>query len=188
VFIKKEGDGYMQSSRMYAVILLLFILSFVGCAKKMIINIDGMPISNHEYQLTNEETGIRTVFVLTKQYREYEGKEFIIKPEYLDALHVNRIQPEKIERLGMHIKVVNTKRKEYSLSWQVSGPNDSSIMGLIYRGRISRRDFYLPLPFDKDGTYEFLFTIADGAGDDMYNLPLMRYKVKGGIKDTTKGK
>lgn len=178
----------MLSSRMCAALLLLSILSFAGCARNMIVNIDGMPISNHEYQLNHKETKIRTVFVLTRQYREYEGEDYVVKPEYLDALQENRIRVEGIERLGLHVKVVNIKKKNYTFSWQIKRPDGSSMGDIIYRGRISRRDFYLPLPFDKDGTYEYLFKLQDETGDDMFSLPLMRYKVKGGMKDAPQGK
>ena len=68
----------------------------VGCASQT-INIDGKPISNHEYNLTNQETNIQIKFILAKYTKEYEGKEYIITPEYLDALNTNSVNPNNTE-------------------------------------------------------------------------------------------
>jgi hypothetical protein len=177
--LKKETVMYTKRSYMAAFLALLFV-SMAGCSKQIVMNTDGMPISNHEYQLTNEETGIRTVFVLTRYYRDYEGKEYIVKPEFLDALRENRINVDDVERLGLHVKMVNIKKARYSLKWSVKGPKDVGVEGLLYHGKLSRRDFYLPMPFEKEGTYQFLFTVLDTEGNDLFSLPIMRYKVKGG--------
>jgi hypothetical protein len=165
-------------------ILLLFavlLLLSAGCARKMIVNIDGMPVSTHEYNLTNQETGIRAVFVLCRYYREYEGKEYIIKPEYLDALHAERVDPEKTEHLILHLKVINLNRAFYSVIWEMNGPSKSDqALGQIYSGRLSRKDFYIKLPLDKPGEVNWHFAIVDESGDDLFSLPQLRYKVKGG--------
>jgi len=167
-------------------LLLLFaavLLATTGCARNAIINVDGMPISNHEYNLTNEETGIRAVFVLTRYYREYEGKEYIVKPEFLDALKYQRIDPEKFDDLILHLKVVNLKRKYFSVSWEVSGPGEADqALGHMYSGKLSRKDFYVKLPLSKPGEVSYTLNIRDFDGDDLYSLPLMRYKVKGGVE------
>jgi len=162
-----------------AVILLLIILTF-GCAKKMVINVDGMPVSNHEYNLTNEETGIRAVFVLVRYYREYEGKEYIIKPEFLDALHANRIDPSTTERLTLHIKVINLKKQYFAMNWEISGPDSWGTKGRSYIGKLSRKDFFMTLPLFVPGDYEYSFRLLSEEEDDLFSLPLMRYKVKGG--------
>jgi len=164
-----------------AAMLLLIILTF-GCSKDMIINVDGMPISDHEYNLTNEETGIRAVFVLARYQREYEGKEYIIKPEYLDALHANRIDSDTTEQLTLHIKVINLRRKHFSVNWEIVQPKDGKIVGLLYAGKLSRKDFYMKLPTDKHGDYGFSFRVLDEDGDDLFSLPQLRYKVRGGAK------
>lgn len=162
-----------------AVILLLIILTF-GCAKKMIINIDGMPVSNYEYNLTNEETGIRAVFVLARYYREYEGKEYIVKPEYLNALQVNRIDSTTTERLILHIKVINLKKQYFAMNWEISEPGGGATKGRWYTGKLSRKDFSIDLPLFAPGDYDFLFSLSDEDGDDLFSLPLMGYRVKGG--------
>jgi len=168
--------------------LLLFfaaaiLLTMAGCSKNIIVNIDGMPISNHEYNLTNDETGIRAVFILARYYREYEGdKEYIVKPEYLDALAEERIDPSDTENLLLHLKIVNLKKVQYTVQWQAKGPGSWQMSGLIYNGKLSRRDFYVKLPTEKPGLYEYSVRVLDANGDDLYDLPQMRYKVKGGVK------
>lgn len=170
----------MKTSRIAAV-LLLILLTF-GCAKKQIINIDGMPISNHEYNLTNEETGIRAVFVLARYYREYEAKEYIIKADYLDALHVNRIDPRTTERLILHIKVINLRKQYYTMNWETNQPKGGKTIALAYGGKLSRKNFFIELPIAVAGEHDFQFRLLDADRDDLYSLPLMRYKVKGGVK------
>lgn len=164
--------------------LLLFILVLFmpGCSKNIIMNVDGMPISNYEYNLTNNETGIRTVFVLSRYYKEYEGKEYIIKPEYLDALSVNRINSAETDRLMLHIKVVNLNKKAYSLHWKVDKPNNGESQGLLYTGKLSRKDYTLNLPVSVSGDYQYSFTLLDAKGNDLFELPIMGYQVKGGVK------
>ena len=162
------------------VAILLLMLFISGCSRAMIINIDGMPISNHEYNLTNDETKVRVVFVLAKYYREYEGKEYIIKPSYLDALHANRIKSNDVEQLILHVKVINLRKVGYTLHWEALDPNNHKIIGLLYSGKLSRKDFYIKLPVQILGDYEYSFRIEDVNGDDLFNLPLMRYTLKGG--------
>jgi len=168
--------------RLLAALMLLSILLMAGCSKDMIVNVDGMPISNHEYNLTNEETGIRIVFVLAKYYRDYEGDEYIIKPIYLDALHANRIRSKDVEQLILHVKVINLKKVHYTLHWEATEPADRQIIGLLYSGKLSRKDFYMKLPVHVSGDYTYSFRLEDADRDDLFSLPLMRYKMKGGTK------
>lgn len=169
----------MKTSSKIAAILLLTILTF-GCAHKTVVNVDGMPVSNYEYNLTNPETGIRVVFVLARFYREYEGKEYIIKPEYLNTLQVNRINPDSTERLILHIKVINLRKEYFALTWEIEGPGDKKRTALIYAGKLSRKDFSLQLPSHLAGDIDYSFALADAIGDDLFSLPLMGYRVEGG--------
>lgn len=171
----------MKIASKIASILLLTILTF-GCSKNIIINVDGMPVSTHEYNLTNNETKIRIVFVLTSYYREYEGKEYIIKPEYLDVLEVNEINPEVTEQLTLHIKTVNLKKQFFGLNWEVRKPDGNRVMGLLYAGHLSRKDFFINLPIDEPGGYEFSFRLNNMEESDLFSLPQMGYTVKGGAK------
>jgi hypothetical protein len=169
-------------------LLLLFVvaaLAMTGCAGTTVVNVDGMPISNHEYNLTNDETGIRAVFVLTRYYREYEGDEYIVKPQYLDALHEERIDFQSTEDLLLHVKIVNLQRKYYAINWEINGPSSAQrILGHLYSGKLSRKDFFIKLPLSYSGLITYDLRITDAAGDDLYSLPQMRYKVKGGAKLT----
>ena len=168
-------------------LLLLFavtILTMAGCAGKTIINVDGMPISNHEYNLTNQETKIRAVFVLARYYREYEGDEYIIKPEYLDALHAEKVDAESTEQLIFHIKIVNVRKKFFAVNWEISGPKSQHIIGHVYSGNLSRKDFYIKLPLVTPGDYTYELRLTDEEGDDLFDLPQMRYKLKGGMTRT----
>jgi hypothetical protein len=122
------------------------------------------------------------VFVLARYYREYEGKEFIIKPQYLDTLHANRINSETTERLTLHIKVINLKKQRFALHWEISEPGGREAEGLLYAGQLSRKDFLMALPLFAAGDHEYSFRLSSEDSDDLFSLPLMRYKVKGGVK------
>lgn len=161
--------------------LLLLTMLTVGCSKNIIVNVDGMPISSHEYNLTNDETKVRIVFILASYHRDYEGKEYIVKPEYLDALHVNRIDSDAVEQLTLHIKVINLRKQYYVVNWEVDQPNDGDAKGVLYAGKLSRKDFFLRLPIALSGDYAYSFRVSDKDGNDLFDLPLMRYKVKGGV-------
>lgn len=166
--------------KLNVVFMLLCIMAMAGCSRNIIMNVDGMPISSHEYHLTNQETKIRTVFVLTEYQREYEDKEYIIKPRYLNALAMNEIDPIDVEQLILHIKVINIEKAQYSIHWVINEPGKSDKAGLIYSGRLSRKDFTLKLPFDNPGNYVYSFRLEDKNGDDLYGLSEMQYKIKGG--------
>jgi hypothetical protein len=175
-----------MGKRLLPLLFVAFILAVVGCSKNTIVNIDGMPVSNYEYQLTNQETKIRAVIVLARYYSEDEGDgEFITKPEFLDAMHVNRIDRSDKDRLILHVKVVNLARIPYSVLWSCDGPTAAdSVQGHLYSGKLSRKDFYIKLPLTKTGDLTYTLHIEDADGDDLYDLPLMRYKVKGGGGNT----
>lgn len=159
---------------------ILLMLAVAGCAKKMVINVDGMPISTNEYNLTNDETGIRVVFILARYYKDYEGEEYILKPEYLDALESHRVSPEDTERLVLHIKVINLKKSFYSLNWEINEPDESKAGGVLYAGKLSRKDYYLKLPVSKPGAYSYSFELTNADREGLFSLPRMGYKVKGG--------
>ena len=167
-------------ARLITNLLLLTVLAIIaGCATTRIY-VDGMPISNFEYNLTNQETGIRVAFVLVRYHREYEGDEYILMPEYLDALHANRINIDNTESLILHIKVINLKNQYHTLSWEIDGPPKPRVLGLLYGGRLSRKDFYIKLPLDIQGDFMYLFRFLDIDGDDLFDLPEGRYTAKGG--------
>ena len=167
--------------RLKRIFFILLILAIAGCSKNMIINVDGMPISDHEYNLSSQETGIRVVFVLARYYKEYEGEEYIVKPQYLDAMDVNKVDPARTDKLILHIKVINLQKKFYSLKWQIDSPARDQSQGLLYTGKLSRKDYYLNLPTAVPGDYAYSFTFSDKDGNDLFDLPRMGYRVKGGV-------
>jgi hypothetical protein len=173
------AKGAVMTAKNALLIMVLFLM--VGCAQNVIVNVDGMPVADKEYTLINSETGIRTVFVLVRSHRVYENKnEYIVKPDYLDVMVENKIEKEKTEALRLHLKVINLKKSRYSINWEISGPNNLLAKGLLYSGKLSRKDFALDLPINKAGKYEYLFRVIDGKGNDLYELPRMRYIVEGG--------
>lgn len=164
--------------RLIALMLLIFV---IGCSKNIKINIDGMPVSNHEYSAQDKNTGIRVVFILARYYRRYEGKEYLTLPEYLDSFKENRIQPDDTDALILHIKVINLGNAYYSMKWQISEQKAGQLAsGVSYSGKLSRKDFTVKLPFLKPGRYQYSFALLDENDRDIFGIPEMGYSVKGG--------
>jgi len=167
-----------MTHKVYAAVLLLLIsMAMVGCSKT--INVDGIPISTHEYSLTCQETDIRTVFVLAEYRKVYEGDEYLIMPKYLDVFGENALNSDLVESLTLHIKVVNLKKEFYSIHWEIKRLNGLKNETLMYSGKLSRKDFQIRLPLDT-GSYEYSFALYDEDGNNLYDLPQMRYKTEGG--------
>jgi hypothetical protein len=175
--MRNKKEAYMRH-KLYYVAIILLLLGNAGCAKKMVINIDGMPISNHEYAVFNSENEIRLNFVLVRYFKEMEEKEYLIKPEYLDALHANRIDTKGLEALTLHLKVVNLKKQFYTVNWSLRGPGSYRLIGFLYSGKLSRKDFYVQLPYFAAGEYSFNLTVANEKGNDLFSLPEFKYIIK----------
>jgi hypothetical protein len=63
----------------------------------------------------------------------------------------NKIEKEDTEALRLHLKVINLKKSRYSINWEITGPKNLQARGLLYSGKLSRKDFALDLPIDKAG-------------------------------------
>lgn len=65
------------------VLVAVICLLFVSCAPRITIMLDGAPIPDHAYVLTNPATNIEVEVVIARWYYVPEGDEKILWPQYL---------------------------------------------------------------------------------------------------------
>lgn len=165
------------------------LLLLAGCSKNIIINVDGMPVSNHEYVAQNSETGLRVSYVLARYYKQYEGDEYMLVPEYLNAWDEQVIDPSSTESLILHIKVVNLKRIKYTVWYDLAtqiGEKNSFDVKNLYLGKLPRKDFAVSLPLTPNGKVKYRITFQRfGENSDLYEIgfPYLSYTTKGGVAD-----
>jgi hypothetical protein len=167
-------------------LLLLLILFMFGCSKNIVLNVDGMPVSNHEYVAKDEKTGISVSYVLARYYKKYEGKEYLVVPEYLNAWDDLKIDSNDTEKLILHVKIVNLKRSKYSVWYDLSFKNYRHSV-ILYSGQLSRKDLSISLPIEPGIKAEYRLSFVEAKGKEFYEIgyPMLTYKVKGGVDPST---
>lgn len=172
----------MKSERLLVMGLVVMFL-LIGCGGKTIVQMDGMPIPNFEYVAQDEETGVKASYILTRYHKQYEGNEFLIVPEYLNAWDDNEIDSTDTERLILHVRVVNLKRIEYNV-WYEFQSADGSHMSYrnLYHGRLSRKDFSVDLPITAGLSAKYRIAIDEHGGDTIHEIgfPSFSYTTEGG--------
>ena len=97
------------------VLVGVLCLLFVGCAPSVVIMLDGRPVPEYAYVLSNPETGIEVQVVAARWYYTYEGKEKILWPEYLQVDEIQKVDPDNTAFIGFDIKIKNLKKANYEL-------------------------------------------------------------------------
>jgi hypothetical protein len=169
----------MRLTKSFIIIALLF-LTTIGCAaKNIIINVDGMPISDKERFATNPRNKMRTVIVLTRYYIDQENEEeTAIKPQYLDVFDKNVINKADTHQLILHIKVININKARYSFKFTVEEPDGNKQETIMYEGRLIRRDFAIDLPIEQCGVHKYSVKISGEAPRHGFTLPTVTYEVE----------
>ncbi|MFW9871772.1 MAG: hypothetical protein ACFFG0_01635 [Candidatus Thorarchaeota archaeon] len=96
---------------MKKLIAMLALLVFTGCAPKMTILLDGQPIPNYAYVLTNPATNL-TLDVTAAHYIKKGGVSW---PVYASVSKINKINPDKTKFILINVKVYNPKKVSYRL-------------------------------------------------------------------------
>jgi hypothetical protein len=163
---------------MFAVLVVLL----AGCTRPMVVNIDGMPIPNYEYVSTDKETGLRVNYLLARYYKKYEGKEYLIVPQYLKAWDDQEIDASNTEELVLHVKVINLKRVKYTAWYEYTSDAGKSSHTILYHGQLSRKDFRVTLPVVAGAKAKYRLAFVKPAGEEIYEIgfPYFSYSVKGG--------
>ena len=165
---------------------LVVLALLAGCASRTIVHMDGMPIPNFEYVEKDDNTGMKTSYILARYYKKYEGDEYMTVPEYLEAWVDQEIDPTETDRLILHIRVVNLKRVKYNVWLELqSDEGETASFSNLYHGQLSRKDFAVPLPIMPGVKMNYRITIDQVGGENIHEIgfPYLSYSVKGGAAE-----
>lgn len=158
----------------------LFIL-LTGCASIKVVDQNGLPIPNYVVRGSIPSSGMRVDFALVRYFSVAEGDEQLDTHEYLNPYEKKHsVNLEHLKSLAMTVHVLNSERQSYSLSFYKETPSTGpdGQTELLYTGKLSRKEFFIPLPIDEKGfTYEAWFEIRDKNDIVRFMSPFVHYKV-----------
>lgn len=96
-------------------LLVLIFLLLTGCATKMQMNVDGMPMPNTTFVVKNEETGIRAEAYMARMIRKDNGGESEVAPaDYLEIENkeIHELDPDTVSVSGK-VRIINPQNKKY---------------------------------------------------------------------------
>jgi len=166
------------------IILIILSLIFIGCAPRMTVLLDGKPVPQYSYTLTNPETGIQIQVVAAKWSYIDEDGEKILWPEYIKVDECVEIDPGQALYIGIQIKVKNLEKMHYRLMDQRSSGiligqgNTEAGSTAIYNGRLRYSTFTVNYPL-KANTYNKIDIILENKnGLRLMKIGSFSYKVK----------
>ena len=137
-------------SRMIKHILATFFcLLLIGCANRVIITSDGLPIPTHAYVMSNPNTGIKVQLIAISWEHAYEGDERILWPKYMSKGEVIKVDAEKAAFVEFNVKIQNLNKAFYRLVERTSskslidGLHKSCTVNGVYHGRLKHQSFRL---------------------------------------------
>ena len=164
--------------------LIILSLIFIGCAPRMTVLLDGKPIPEYSYTLTNPETGIQVQVVAAKWVYVDEDGEKILWPEYIRVGECIDVNPDRALYIGIHIKIKNLEKMHYRLMDQhltrtLTGPGDTEVGSTaIYDGRLRYNIFKVNYVL-KDNTYNKVDIVLENKhGLRLMKIGSFAYKVK----------
>ena len=170
-----------KHGKLLAIILSLFL---VGCAPKMVVMLDGRPIPQYSYTLTNPETGIQVrVTAANVTYVDEDGEK-ILWPEYVSVNDCVDIDVDKSATFDIMVQVKNLNKayykiKQLQLTRPILGNGETNVANsLVYAGHLRYNTVKLSYVLN-DNTYNKI----DITVENENNLMLMSigsfiYKVK----------
>ena len=133
--------------KMKNVFMAILSIVFVSCAPKMTVLLDGKPIPEYSYTLTNPETGIQVQVIAAKWSYIDEDGEKTLWPEYFKVGNCVEIDPKEAAFFEINIKVKNLKKAPYTISEQflsrpLIGQGETRITNSgIYSGHLRYNSF-----------------------------------------------
>lgn len=99
-------------------IFLMFVLAFMsltGCATKMQMNVDGVPMPNTTLTTKDNETGIRAEAYMARMVQKDNGDEKEISPaDYLEIENkeIHELDPDTVAVSGK-VRIINPQNRKY---------------------------------------------------------------------------
>lgn len=169
-------------NRYSMIVLLLFILA--GCAPKMIIMLDGMPVPEYAYHMRSPAMeGLSIEVIAAKYINADEAGEPILWPVYFRVDEMYYVDPDNTEYVAITIKVRNPNKvwyalNEYTTSEPLIGRGDTHVStNGIYSGRLRFNYFNITHKTKNNTKQSHRIDVRDGEGRSMIRIGKFTYKV-----------
>lgn len=157
-------------------LVLSFLFISVGCAQKVIYQVDGKPIHTNIIQSRVLNLDAKVTYNLVKSFRVKEDDEFFDSYEFLSFFDEKIYSIESGESLYVNIDVFNPTKGYYKLvSILYSEDNTITTEETLYEGDISRNSLSVNLPLDTEGMMSFYYSLFDEKGNLLFTSFRARY-------------
>lgn len=164
----------------YALILLLIL---TGCAPKVTIMLDGVPLPDYVYHLSSPETGLVIEVYAAKYINTDEEGEPILWPIYLRVDETYYIDPDITEYVKITVKVRNPEKVWYELRKKsfnkilIGRGKANTTITEIYSGRLKFNDFDIAHKTTNNTMQSHTIEVRDKRGLSIMRIGKFSYKV-----------
>lgn len=170
--------------KLRSLIVLLSIFAFGGCTPKMIVMLDGAPLPDYAYQLSNPATGLSIEVVAAKYVNADEDGEPILWPVYLSVDKMYYVEPDNTKYVKITVVVRNPNKAWYRLTERCleapvigGGKTKISTKG-IYSGRLRFNKFDILYPTKENNVMrKHIIEVEDKGGLSIIRIGKFSYKV-----------
>lgn len=162
--------------------LAIMLLFLVGCAPRITILLDGAPIPNHSYILSNPATDLKIEIVIARWYYIFEEGERVLWPQYLSLNKKHYINPENTEFIEVAVKVSNPNKVWYSID-EVVNKNREVITTELYKGRLRHKRFVIRHFSSEEGVYNITVNLKDKSDFPIVRMGEVIYEIRNPITE-----
>jgi hypothetical protein len=164
------------------IVLLMFIL--MGCAPRVVIMVDGVPVPEYAYHMRSPAMeGLSIEVIAAKYINADEAGEPVLWPVYFRVDEMYYVDPDSTEYIGLTIKVRNPNKVwyeliEYGSSEPVIGRGDTHVStNGIYSGRLRFKHFNITHKTKNDTKQSHRIEVRDEEGRSIIRIGKFTYKV-----------
>jgi len=164
-------------------VTILLFLFLIGCAPRVTILLDGQPVPDYSYVMSNPATGIMMEVTSAKIIKADEEGEEVLIPEYSKVDKIYYVDSKKTKYIMVSIKIKNLKKAEYQLVERctfkpVVGSGKSGVAGnLIYKGRLRYNTFNIRHDIVPNTFKKISFELYDKRGTQLLEIGRFSYKM-----------
>jgi len=163
------------------VLMLLFVL---GCAPKVTILLDGVPLPGHSYRMKSPATGLDIEVVAANYINADEEGEAILWPIYFKVDKMYTVNPDNTNCVKIMVKIRNPNKVWYELREYSSteslierGKASTSTRG-IYSGRLRFKYFDLTHAVENNTKQNHSVEVRNAEGLSLIRIGTFSYKVQ----------
>jgi len=172
--------------RKKAILLVMFLTFIVGCAPRITILLDGVPVPDHSYVLSNPATDLKIEVVAARWYYIFETGEKVLWPQYLSLNKKHYINPEDTEFIEVLIKVSNPNKVWYSINEVVSKDREITTTEM-YKGRLRHKRFTTRYFSNDEGMYNITINLKDIDDFSIIQMGKVMYEIRNPIIEEGSG-